>query len=117
MGGLPLGVFDDTEYPRRRSLFGPAIIMCFYTDGITEAMDAQNKQFGLERLNEVLARCDLSAAAMSDAILDSLGRFTSGNAAHDDRTLLVAKVLWEGADSASGVASGRLSQGLPILSE
>ena len=73
-------------------------------------MDSQNKQFGLEQLNEVLARCDLSAAAMSDAILEALDRFTSGAAAHDDRTLLVAKVRWR-ADPASPVASGRLSQG------
>ena len=117
VGGPPLGVFDDTEYPQATLTLRPGDILVLYTDGITEAMDAQNKQFGLERLNEVLARCDLNAAAMSDAILESLGRFTSGNAAHDDRTLLVAKVLWEGADPASGVASGRLSQGLPILSE
>ena len=56
----------------------PGDILVLYTDGITEAMNAQNKQFGLERLNEVLARCDLDAAAMRDAILEALDRFTGG---------------------------------------
>ena len=63
-----------------------------YTDGVTEAMNSRNKQFGLEQLNAILARCDLGASEMRDAILEAVDRFTGGNAAHDDRTLLVAKV-------------------------
>jgi|GEM_PF-1539990 serine phosphatase RsbU (regulator of sigma subunit) len=56
-------------------------------------MNSQNKQFGLEKLNQVLTRCDLGASAMRDAILESLDRFTDSTAALDDRTLLMAKIL------------------------
>ena len=44
-------------------------------------------------LNEVLTRCTQVASAMRDTILEALDRFTDSNAALDDRTLLVAKVL------------------------
>ena len=92
VGGPPLGLFDDIEYAQATLTLRPGDILVLYTDGVTEAMDARNKQFGLEQLNAVLARCDLGAAAMRDAILEAVGRFTGGDAAHDDRTLLVAKV-------------------------
>jgi sigma-B regulation protein RsbU (phosphoserine phosphatase) len=92
VGGPPLGLFDDTEYPHAKVTLRPGDILVLYTDGITEAMDSRNRQFGLDRLNDVLARCDRDAPQMCNAILEALDRFTSGNAAHDDRTLLVAKV-------------------------
>jgi sigma-B regulation protein RsbU (phosphoserine phosphatase) len=92
VGGPPLGVFDDTEYPQATLTLRPGDVLVLYTDGITEAMDSGNNQFGVDRLNEVLARCDLSATALVNSILEALDRFTRGHAAHDDRTLLVAKV-------------------------
>ena len=93
VGGPPLGLFDDVEYAQAKVTLRPGDILVLYTDGVTEAMDSQNKQFGLEMLNEVLTRCNLGASAMRNAILEALDRFTDGNAALDDRTLLVAKVL------------------------
>jgi len=92
VGGPPLGLFDDTDYPRATVTLRPGDILVLYTDGITEAMDSRNRQFGLDRLNVVLERCDRDATQMCDAILEDLDRFTDGNPAHDDRTLLVAKV-------------------------
>ena len=92
VGGPPLGLFDDTDYPQATVTLRPGDILVLYTDGITEAMDSRNRQFGLDRLNDVLSRCDRNATQMRDAILEDLDRFTDGNPAHDDRTLLVAKV-------------------------
>lgn len=92
VGGPPLGLFEDTEYPQASVTLRPGDVLVLYTDGITEAMDARHRQFGLDRLNEVLARCDRDATRMRDAILEALDDFTGGNPAHDDRTLLVAKV-------------------------
>jgi sigma-B regulation protein RsbU (phosphoserine phosphatase) len=92
VGGPPLGVFTDTEYPQATLSLQPGDILVLYTDGITEAMDRRGEQFGLERLNEVLRRCGLSATQLVESILDALDSFTCGNPAHDDRTLLLAKV-------------------------
>ena len=92
VGGPPLGLFDDVAYAQATLTVRPGDILVLYTDGVTEAMDSRNKQFGLEQLNTILARCDLGASELRDAILEALDRFTGGDAAHDDRTLLVAKV-------------------------
>jgi sigma-B regulation protein RsbU (phosphoserine phosphatase) len=92
VGGPPLGLFEDVEYPQATLTVRPGDILVLYTDGIVEAMNARHEQFGLERLNRVLARCDLGASGMCSAILSEIGNFTGGTPAHDDRTLLVAKV-------------------------
>ncbi len=62
VGGPPLGLFDDLEYEQTTLALKPGDILAFYTDGITEAMDAKNVQFGVSRLDGVLrrmrARCE-----------------------------------------------------------
>ncbi len=93
VGGPPLGLFDEVKYARAQVTLSPGDMLVLYTDGVTEAMNSDNKQFGLEMLTEALTRCNLGAAAMRDAILESLDRFTESDPALDDRTLLVAKVL------------------------
>ncbi|QEH38934.1 Phosphoserine phosphatase RsbU [Aquisphaera giovannonii] len=93
VGGPPLGVFDDLTYDRAEVTLRPGDVLVLYTDGITEAMNARSEQFGLDQLNGVLARCHLDAPGIRDAILEQLSKFTDGTPAHDDRTLLVAKVL------------------------
>jgi sigma-B regulation protein RsbU (phosphoserine phosphatase) len=92
VGGPPLGLFEEVEYPQATITVRPGDILVLYTDGIVEAMNARNEQFGLERLNQVLARCDLRATELCAAILAAIAEFTGGTAPHDDRTLLVAKV-------------------------
>lgn len=93
VGGPPLGLFEESEFPQAALKLRSGDILVLYTDGVTEAMDASGRQFGLERLNAVLARCDLGARDLRDAILAAIDDFTGGVAPHDDRTLLVAKVL------------------------
>lgn len=93
VGGPPLGVFPGVDYALSRLTLNPGDILVLYTDGVTEAMNADNKQFGLEQLNGVLRRCNLGAQEMRDAILGAVDRFTESKSALDDRTLLVAKVL------------------------
>jgi len=93
VGGPPLGLFVDLDYDEATINLHPGDILVLYTDGITEAMDSESKQFGLDKLKYVLARCDLGASEMRDSILAELDRFTGGSTVHDDRTLVVAKVL------------------------
>jgi sigma-B regulation protein RsbU (phosphoserine phosphatase) len=93
VGGPPLGLFEDLDYEQATINLNKGDILVLYTDGITEAMDSQDKQFGLDKLKFALARCDLSAPEMRDSILAELDRFTGASTVHDDRTLLVAKVL------------------------
>lgn len=92
-GGPPLGLFEEVGYDQTTLTLQPGDALVLYTDGVTEAMNARSKQFGVDELNKVLAHCDLSASELRDAILGAVERFTAGVPAHDDRTLLIAKVL------------------------
>ncbi len=91
-GGLPLGLFPGEPYPEGSIGLVPGDQLILYTDGITEAMDARGRQFGVERLDRVLENCAVGAADILRSVLDGLAEFTGGAPAHDDRTLLILKI-------------------------
>ena len=91
-GNLPLGVFPDVRYQQMTRVLRPGDQVVFYTDGITEATDPSGRMFGLGRLDDALENCHLDASALIQSVLDDLERFTAGQPAADDRTVLVAKV-------------------------
>jgi sigma-B regulation protein RsbU (phosphoserine phosphatase) len=93
VGGPPLGLFQNLDYDQTTLKLRPGDIMAFYTDGITEAMDPGSAQFGVDRLDDVLRRCDLDAKAMVSGVIEAVDQFTADQPPDDDRTLLVAKVL------------------------
>jgi sigma-B regulation protein RsbU (phosphoserine phosphatase) len=92
VGGPPLGLFDDLHYDETTLVLKPGDILAFYTDGITEAMDSDNVQFGVQRLDQILSHCGLDAAEIIRDVIESVDQFTGGRPPEDDRTLLVAKV-------------------------
>jgi len=49
-GGIPLGLFSDAEYQEAELDFGPADALLLYSDGITEAIDLFNAEYGDDRL-------------------------------------------------------------------
>ena len=55
-------------------------------------MDDRDVQFGVERLDAVLGRCDLDAPGIVRAVDRGRRQFTGGHPPEDDRTLLVAQV-------------------------
>ena len=92
IGGPPLGLLEELEYDQITLALRPGDILAFYTDGIIEAMDSKNAQFGVNRLDQVLRRCGLDATEIIRATIEAVEQFTSGQPPEDDRTLLVAKV-------------------------
>ncbi len=69
---------------------GDGIVL--YTDGITEAMDMDKNQYGIERLCEVISRSwHQPAIAIQHAVIDDVHRFIGQQKVFDDITLLVLK--------------------------
>lgn len=95
--GLGLGLnkgrlFDQTL--RHESItVGRGDAVLFYSDGITEAMNAAGEEFGEARLLEAVARTDgMTAAQTRDEILAEVGQFLGETAPQDDVTLVVVRV-------------------------
>ncbi len=85
---LPLGLFADEVYEDVTLALRPGDRLAFYTDGITEAVAADGRMFGVDRLDEVLRRCGGDAAVMVRDVVDEVNAFTAGVPPADDQTLL-----------------------------
>jgi len=70
----------------------PGDQLVLYTDGITEADNGRGELFGVERLDKVLENCAVGAPDLLRSVVAAVEEFTAGVPAHDDRTLLVAKI-------------------------
>jgi sigma-B regulation protein RsbU (phosphoserine phosphatase) len=94
--GFPLGLFPKAEYDELTIAAKPGDVLIFFSDGITDALNADGEMFGTERLEAVLrdhpSACH-SAQSTVDAILAAVATFQSGTAHFDDETLVVLRVL------------------------
>lgn len=65
-----------------------------YTDGVTDALDAEKNDFGMSRLQEVVsANCTAAPEELLDALQKAMDNFTGLAAPYDDMTMLVIKRL------------------------
>ena len=88
-GGAVLGVFPNTTYEQGRVAIGRGDRLILYTDGITEARDQHDEEFGDERLVALASQhraC--SAPALQARLVDAVSTFTGGKFV-DDATLIV----------------------------
>ena len=70
----------------------PGDLVALFTDGLTEAEDSDEEEFGVERVAEVVAElAEPTAEKLCDAILGAVEAFTEGATLHDDATLLVVE--------------------------
>lgn len=92
-GGMVIGIFDDCIYEQETIRLGAGDVLVAYTDGVTEALNADGEEFGGARLHEsVIAHTDLPATEISARIISQLEAWTTGTTPHDDITLVVMKI-------------------------
>lgn len=98
--GPPAGLMDGVEYPVGQVTLQPGDRLCIFTDGVTEAIDAEGELFGIDRLGTALADADadLSSADLVDHIVGSVETFAEGSEQSDDITLMVVSIpdVWGG---------------------
>jgi sigma-B regulation protein RsbU (phosphoserine phosphatase) len=88
-GGAVLGVFPTWEYENAKIEFRAGDRLLLVTDGISEASDADEVEFGEDKLAEAALACSKrTAAEMSDALLNQVTEFCDAHF-QDDATLLV----------------------------
>lgn len=89
-GGAVLGVFAEWSYEQAAVTLAPGDRLLLFTDGITEAENGSQEEFGEDRLVKTATSLRTqSAAAMKGQILGAVERFTDGRR-QDDATLVVA---------------------------
>lgn len=93
-GGVPLGLLPGSSYTARATSLAPGDTLVLYTDGLTEAVNPEDEEFGATRLLEACRRGrDLPPRALARALERELDDFVRGVPFADDRTLLVVRRL------------------------
>ena len=98
VSGMPLGLLPDVEYDEVRLSVSPGDVIVFASDGIHEAMNREQEEFGIERLKAVLATVGPQdpGYTVAQRIVKATDDHTGpGRAPHDDRTLVVLRVVEE----------------------
>lgn len=91
--GIPLALFDDSQYDEAVVPLESGDVFLFHTDGVTEAWNGQ-EQLGSERLRAMLdEHGHKSTPDVGRAIEHGLRRFAGENLASDDVTFVVVRIL------------------------
>ncbi|MDX2273243.1 MAG: SpoIIE family protein phosphatase [Cyanobacteriota bacterium] len=92
--GFPIGLEADISPFTQEILLplAPGDIVTLYTDGIPEAVNAQQKFYGLKRMHEVIQKNrHLSASDICHLLIADLTEHVQGHVLYDDITLLIIK--------------------------
>jgi phosphoserine phosphatase RsbU/P len=93
-GGMVVGMFPGVRFDRGHVRMERGDIFVACTDGITEAMNAQDDEYGSPRLVELVAReRALPAAEIVQSVLTEVDLFSRGGTHEDDRVILIMKVV------------------------
>ena len=91
-GGPVLGPTPDATYTRGFANLQPGDLLCMYSDGIIEAQDKQEREFGTERLLRVVkAARNRSAKEIGQEVLARVANW--GREGQDDRTIVIVKAI------------------------
>src|SRR5258705_11079892 len=92
----PIGILAEDPCQLASADLSAGDVLVFYTDGVTEAENQLEEEFGTERLASVLQRSSsLSAEGLKTDIFDSAANFCSGVGFFDDVIFLVVKCNFE----------------------
>jgi phosphoserine phosphatase RsbU/P len=93
-GGLPLGMWADKTYESGNLTLQPGDWLVIFTDGVVEAVNQRDEEYGEERLLNVL---QAGASATPDQLLRrmmfELDAFVGPTSQHDDITCMLVKAL------------------------
>ena len=91
--GMAMGVSDVAPYSQRCVQLQHGDMVLFYTDGVTDALDAHGEEFGLERLRRIALDHRTAQAVELASALDQAVTEFSGASSFDDITVVVARRL------------------------
>jgi phosphoserine phosphatase RsbU/P len=92
-GGPPVGLFPFSRFQQDKVQLEAGDVLIFFTDGISEAENPAQDEWGEEPLIAATRACDSEAPArIIESLMEEADRFANGAPQHDDMTLVIAKV-------------------------
>jgi sigma-B regulation protein RsbU (phosphoserine phosphatase) len=93
-GGLPLGVMPNARYESAQISLAPGDLLVVFTDGLVEAENIDEEEYGEPRMFATLAMCPgASAPEVLRKLMTSADQFAGAAPQHDDITCLIMRVL------------------------
>jgi phosphoserine phosphatase RsbU/P len=93
-GGTVVGLLEDAQYVQGGVRLRPGDVLVAFTDGISEAMNVDDEEWGEERLLEAI-QTDRGASAQEllTHLFEAATRFAGAAPQHDDMTLVVLRAF------------------------
>jgi sigma-B regulation protein RsbU (phosphoserine phosphatase) len=92
-GGLLLGAFGGVSYQQGEVQLERNDVLLFYTDGLNEAVDGNDEQYGERRVLEMLKKHKhLSAGEIQKQIIEDVRSYAITSELQDDMTIIVLKI-------------------------
>ena len=93
-GGTVIGLLESSRYEQGSVRLGPGDVLIAFTDGISEAMDPNDEEWGEDRLIDAIRGCSISSAQqLLECVFDAATRFAGTAPQHDDMTLVVVRAF------------------------
>lgn len=89
--GMVAGLYENQVFEAAQVHLAPGETLLVYTDGVTEAFDGQENEYGEARLSGVARDGASSAHALLDSVITDLFEFMDGVEQADDITLLALR--------------------------
>ncbi|MFA6956607.1 MAG: SpoIIE family protein phosphatase [Thermoanaerobaculia bacterium] len=90
--GLPIGILGASRYEAQTRPFPAGSLLALYSDGITEANNVAEDEFGPVRLTDILTANETkSCAAIRDLIRDEVREFAGEAPQYDDQTVVLVR--------------------------
>ncbi|HXJ92290.1 MAG TPA: SpoIIE family protein phosphatase [Terriglobia bacterium] len=87
--GVPLGMSTDGDYRAEQLTLNPGEVVVIYTDGLSEARNSRDEEYGEARVIEsLIGRAQLGTRSLVQACLDSLAKFLANAPLADDLTIM-----------------------------
>ena len=94
VGGTVVGLLETFPYQQGSVSLAPGDLLIAYTDGISEAMNFADEEWGEDRMMKTVETCGgLTAQQILDRIFKDADTFVAGAKQHDDMTLVVFRTV------------------------
>jgi phosphoserine phosphatase RsbU/P len=90
VGGTVVGLLETFPYEQSAVTIAPGDVLIAFTDGISEAMNAADEEWGEAQLIETVKQCGgLAPSEIIARVMEAADGFVAGAKQHDDMTLVV----------------------------